>query len=85
MPTEVYKAQPTGDQVIADLHLVAAKTFPDNIADPREHQATLDTDAQFVVSALLASLPGGTIDAILRLLLQHRASLLRVRWPEPKP
>lgn len=76
----VYKAQPTGDQVINDLHLTATKTFPD-LDEPTAGMSVHETDAQFVVSALLASLPGGTIDAILRQLLTHRASLLRVRWP----
>lgn len=47
----VFKAQPTGDQTIHDLNLVA----------------THEADARIVVSALLASLPGGTVD---------------VRWPE---
>lgn len=77
----VFKAQPTGDQVIADLHLTAERPFPD-FESPKAAAEAHDVDAQFVVSALLASLPGGTIDAILRLLLTHRASLLRVRWPK---
>jgi hypothetical protein len=77
----VYKAQAVRDEKVADLNLVATKPFPE-FATTAEHQAALDVDAQFVVSALLASLPGGTVDAVLRGLLQHRASLLRVRWPE---
>lgn len=80
----VYKAQSATREkrdAVADLNLVATKPFPD-FADPAEHQAAFDVDAQFIVSALLASLPGGTVDAVLRGLLQHRASLLKVRWPE---
>jgi len=80
----VYKAQETlSDKPVADLHLVATTPFP-TFAEPAEHQAAIDGDAQFIVSALLASLPGGTVDAVLRGLLLHRASLLRVRWPEAK-
>lgn len=83
---EIYKAQPLrsdrpDEHPVADLHIVATKPFPD-IKDHDEALGTHDTDARFVVSALLASLPGGTVDAVLRLLLEHRASLLRVRWPK---
>jgi len=76
----VFKAQPTGDQVVADLDLSATQTFPDfeDLAEAKENH---EADATFIVAALLASLPGGTVDAVLRQLLTHRASLLRVRWP----
>lgn len=76
----VFKAQPVRDEPVADLNLTATKPFPelDGLA---EAQAAHETDATFIVSALLASLPGGTVDAVLRQLLTHRASLLRVRWP----
>lgn len=77
----VFKAQPTGDQVISDLNLTATKTFPD-LDSSTAGMSVHEVDAKFVVSALLASLPGGTVDAILRLLLEHRASLLRVWWPK---
>ncbi len=77
----VFKAQPvTREQPVADLNLTATKPFPE-IADRDEAAQTHETDATFIVSALLASLPGGTVDAVLRQLLTHRASLLRVRWP----
>lgn len=80
----VFKAQPVrDDEPVKDLHLVATDPFPD--ADREAGRFIHESDAQFIVSAMLASLPGGTIDAALRLLLTHRASLLRVRWPEPKP
>ncbi len=81
MTVYVYKAQPTGDQVIPDMRLAAVKPFPDH-ESPADGTDAHSTDAQFIVSAMLASLPGGTVDAVLRLLLQHRASLLRVRWPK---
>lgn len=78
--TSVYKAQPTvRDKPVADLALVATSTFPD--LDPVEARNAHDADAQTIVAALLASLPGGTVDTVLRLLLEHRASLLRVTWP----
>lgn len=76
----VYKAQPVRDENVHDLNLVATKPFPDLDGIDQARDAH-DTDARFIVSALLASLPGGTVDAVLRLLLEHRASLLRVRWP----
>lgn len=77
----VHKAQPFRDTPVANLQLVATEPFPEinNLMAARD---THDADGRLVVSALLASLPGGTVDAVLRLLLEHRASLLRVRWPE---
>ena len=73
----VFKAQPTGDEPVQDLDLRAVTEFPDDGQAAANH----DVDAKFVVSALLASLPGATVDAVLALLLTHRASQLRVRWP----
>jgi len=37
-----------------------------------------ESDARLLFDALKASLPGGTIDALLRLLLENKASLLRI-------
>jgi hypothetical protein len=65
---------------VPDLLIEATEQFPD-IEDPKAARAQHERDATGIVSALLASLPGGTVDAVLRLLLEHRASLLRVRWP----
>ena len=64
----VYKAQQTlTDKPVNDLHLVAVKPIPE-----------VDDLAEAALAH--ASLPGGTVDAVLRLLLESRA-LLRVRWP----
>ena len=37
-----------------------------------------ESDAQLLFDALKTSLPGGTLDALLRLLLENKASLLRI-------
>lgn len=65
--------------ITADLRTVR-ETLPHAIW----RAANLDihkTDAQQVVAAL-AHLPQGTVDQVLVLLLEQRASLLRVRVPE---
>ena len=71
---EVYKAQDICGRKIPDLRLVAMQPFPDSPGT----EALFGSDAKQIVDALLASLPGGTIDRVLVLMLQHRASSLVV-------
>lgn len=80
MIVNVYTAQPVGDRTASYLHLTAQQPFPS--VSPEEGDRIHAQDAQAVVSGLLASLPGGTLDRILVLLLQRQTSRLRVRWPE---
>lgn len=75
----VHRAQPIGDQVIPEMHIAAVPVWTDLSQQPlaevmRRHEA----EAQRIVDALVGSLPGGTLDAILRALLKHKASLLCV-------
>jgi hypothetical protein len=84
MKTTVHKAQSMGSSKsggVLDMTIEATETFP-GIEDPKASAELHDRDASAIVSAMLTSLPGGTVDAVLRRLLEHRASLLRVRWPE---
>jgi hypothetical protein len=75
----VWKAQPHGTDEAEDLRIEADTAMPGNLsrADGRKLHRR---DARAIVTALLASLPGGTVDEVLRMLLEHRASLLRVKW-----
>ena len=80
--TMLYKAQPIGESYPADLCLVATHEIPTPRAhvDPDEHKHIFESDAAAVVSALYASLPGGTLDQILRLMLERKASQFIVRF-----
>lgn len=66
----VHKAQGFGSDVPA-LHVIAEDPVPD--CDPTE---LFREDARSLADALGASLPGGTLDALLRELLLRRASEL---------
>ena len=79
--TMLYKAQPIGESY-PDLCLVATHEIPTPRAhvDPDEHKHIFESDAAAVVSALYASLPGGTLDQILRLMLERKASQFIVRF-----
>jgi hypothetical protein len=74
----VFKAQPMGDAV-PHLCLAATQDFPDPVGLIEARQLHV-ADATTVVDALFASLPGGTLDQILRLMLERRASYLVVRF-----
>jgi hypothetical protein len=78
-PVWVWKAQPHGAEEVEDLRIEADMPMPDNL-DRADGRRLHRLDARAIVNALLASLPGGTVDEVLRMLLEHRASLLRVKW-----
>lgn len=78
---EVFKARRT---VVADpvpsLRLTATKVFPDYSANPAQSSIAHIADAILIVNALYRSLPGGTLDQVLRLLLERKASQFVVRF-----
>jgi hypothetical protein len=88
----LYKAVPVGDRTAADLRLEATeempamphhREFPDMQVWEEACRERYDAQARIVVDALVASLPGGTIDAILCELMERRRSILRVPFTAP--
>ena len=79
----VYKAKPINpNQPTPSLAITAKDEIPnlDHLENYVERgQAIFRTDAAIIVDALYDSLPGGTLDQILRLLLERKASQLVVR------
>lgn len=88
--TTVFKAQAIGDQIIPDLNLSATEPMP-SILNARESfyrpalTGVFEREAEKIVDALTASLPGGTIDQVLALLLRRKASIYVVRNSEAFP
>jgi len=81
---DVCKAQPCGSHPLPDLCITASREFP-RLPDTATkalsaHAAQFVADATAVVEALHASLPGGTLDQILRLMLERKASQFVVRF-----
>ena len=80
----VYKAQPTNPhQPTPSLAITAQEEMPrlEHLDQYIERgQAIFRTDAKVIVDALYESLPGGTLDQVLRLLLERKASQLVVRF-----
>lgn len=76
----IYKAQPCAIEKIPDLVLNVTETFPESSKISLDEVGALhEAAAAELLAALTASLPGGTIDALLRGLLLRRASMLVVR------
>jgi hypothetical protein len=84
----LYKGHPIADRTAPDLRLEATEELPslpglEHFKDDRKawEQAYRDRyreQARLILSALVQSLPGGTIDALLSELLEHRRLLLVV-------
>lgn len=85
-----YAAQPfrRDDSQVTPVTIVIGTPFPsDDPADPLTPERAADLhqfDAEAVAEALWESLPGGTVDALLGVLLRRRASLLHVTFPKEK-
>ncbi len=80
----LFKALAVGDQEIEDLTIELVEGTPEFHgpgweAVYREHY---DGQAATLVDALVATLPGATLDRVVYLLLKRSASLHRVRWPQ---
>ncbi|QOX80884.1 hypothetical protein FY034_17840 (plasmid) [Trichlorobacter lovleyi] len=87
----IFIAQSSAGRGVAPLRLVATEPFPEIAVSGEAGLAAargLHADqGKTIVDALYASLPGGTLDAVLCEMLQRRASLLRVPFEgrvEPK-
>lgn len=79
---ETYKASPMGKQEAPDLtlHVWQALPAPSTLEETRE---LFEREARRIVDGLIGSMPGGMIDALLRELLQRKASLLHVTHVDP--
>lgn len=84
----VFKAQDTvRDQPVPSLEIVAYHAIPNSPSLEAASEIFQD-DAKRVMAAMLASLPGGTLDQILVELLRAKASHFVVPHgapPEPAP
>ena len=72
----ITKASPIGDQKIPDITIYLRGEPPE--IGLKEAAYWYDGEAKRLYDALC--LPGGTMDALLRLLLHKRASLLKISW-----
>lgn len=78
---KVRRAQPTrlercGD-VTVTIEIGPEAVAPESGVDWKAKQLDgFRTDAAVVFAALLDGLPGGTLDALLRIMLEHKASCL---------
>ncbi len=79
--TEILKAGLIGSQEIENHTIVIAGTSPE-FEELQQYARHYQSQAVLLVDALFASLPGGTVDALLCELLSRRASLLRVPFIE---
>lgn len=59
------------------LSIHADAPIPEDL-DPEQTAATFSRDAALIAEALWTTLPGGTIDALLAMMMARRASSLRV-------
>ena len=75
----LHRAQPIGSQSapMVDVHIETEVPYIDSLDHAR---ALYLADALRLVDALYASLPGGTLDALLYVLLERKASLLAVSY-----
>ncbi len=73
----VHKAQPTGDRQIPKLTLIAEEDVPEP-ARAIDSIDLFESDAESIADALIATLPGGTLDRLVVKLLQHQVSLFVV-------
>jgi antitoxin component of RelBE/YafQ-DinJ toxin-antitoxin module len=91
MTIYVYKAQGIGDQRIESLEIRAENAIP-NLPDKgsieawrRASLARFEDEGVKIAAALVEHLPGGTVDQVLRALLQHRASHFIVPFTQRQP
>lgn len=79
----VYRAQPLGDRV-PDMCIATNGVMPDSTAKGtatlEEGMTIFKRQAKELADALYASLPGGTLDQLLREMLERKASQFVVRF-----
>ena len=71
--TYIHRAQPIGDETVKIRVIHIQETIPD-CEDIPEADTLLSLDANKLHEALYQSLPGGTYDRLLGLMLQKKAS-----------
>lgn len=78
----LHSAGPIGDQHVPILRIVAVAELTDEqtaTMNPSTLRAHYQREGRSLAEAIVQHLPGGTVDQLLVALLEHRASLLRVR------
>ena len=78
---KVRKAGSLRDLEVPNLIIEATEPTTDDMFNTKtwpQIQEFFDGEAKIIVDAMLTSLPGGTIDAVLREMLTRKACLLRV-------
>jgi hypothetical protein len=82
---DVRRAGPVGERHVPVVHIVIEEEMPHLRGS--ETLAQLDArfleDARVIEKGLIESLPGGTYDRLLGLMLQRKASHFIVPWAEP--
>ena len=76
---EIFKAQTTGGEVIPDLTLSITEVFP-HCESLEENAAAHQSAAKELADKLEASLPGGTLHALLIEMLQRKLDQTLIRW-----
>jgi hypothetical protein len=77
------RAQPVGTKSAPVVHIAIEKELAD-IETLQEARATYLTEALRLADGLYASLPGGTLDALLYVLMERKASLFAVAYELPE-
>jgi len=78
---QLHRAQPIGSQILPVVTVTIETAVPEKNTLEAARALYL-ADALCLVDALYASLPGGTIDAVLYVLLERKASLLSIAYDE---
>ncbi len=88
----VHKAQPLPGKPVEDVTIrIGPEPIPEDVRNMphdeylRRSRERFREQGRAVVEALVAALPGGTLDAILLELLEHKASTYRVAITPPTP
>jgi hypothetical protein len=76
-PTIVHKAIKMGVTKTPDLCLTASEEFP-VFKSLEESRALFISEAESIFSALWHSLPGGTLDHLIAIMLEKKSSFFRV-------
>ena len=80
---KVEAAQPIGTDDPSEAHILIARDTWRATYSTVELLAKFDNDAHVLAEALFGSLPGGTLDRLLAIMLKRKASSLVVSYPDP--
>lgn len=76
----VFRAVALGSRNVPSLSITARESFPEGLS-LTDARALHTREGRELAEALIASLPGGTLDQVLIALLEHQASALQVPYP----